>query len=89
MGGASKFGAFMPKPEVAFFNPFKFRAASSRSPGPTSCSTRKPIPFGSHLCASPRAFLPRRGHFVPMRLTNTPLWLYFKSVRSSEKSVKL
>jgi hypothetical protein len=28
-------------------------------------------------------------HLVPMRLRNTPLWLYFKSVRSSEKSVKL
>jgi hypothetical protein len=28
-------------------------------------------------------------HIVPMRLRNTPLWLYFKSVKSSEKSVKL
>jgi hypothetical protein len=32
---------------------------------------------------------PRGRHIVPMRLTNTPLWLYFRSVRSSEKSVKL
>ena len=32
----------------------------------------------------------RRGRYlVAMRLTNTPLWLYFRSVRSSEKSVKL
>lgn len=44
----------------------------------------------------PKAGLPHaarrnatRGHMVPMRLTNTPLWLYFRSVRSSEKSVKL
>jgi hypothetical protein len=28
-------------------------------------------------------------HMVPMRFTNTPLWLYFRSVRSSEKLVKL
>lgn len=28
-------------------------------------------------------------HLVPMRLRNTPLWLYLRSVRSSEKSVKL
>jgi hypothetical protein len=28
-------------------------------------------------------------HIVPIRLTNTPLWLYFRSVKSSEKSVKL
>jgi len=32
---------------------------------------------------------PRECHMVPMRFTNTPLWLYFRSVRSSEKSVKL
>jgi hypothetical protein len=32
---------------------------------------------------------PRGRHIVPIRLTNTPLWLYFKSVRSSEKLVKL
>ena len=32
---------------------------------------------------------PSGPHIVPMRLTNTPLWLYFRSVRSSEKSVKL
>src|SRR5713101_8461630 len=32
---------------------------------------------------------PRGRHMVPMRLRNTPLWLYFRSVRSSEKSVKL
>jgi hypothetical protein len=32
---------------------------------------------------------PNDRHIVPMRLTNTPLWLYFRSVRSSEKSVKL
>jgi hypothetical protein len=32
---------------------------------------------------------PREHHLVPMRLRNTPLWLYFRSVRSSEKSVKL
>ena len=32
---------------------------------------------------------PRGRHIVPMRLTNTPSWLYFRSVRSSEKSVKL
>jgi len=28
-------------------------------------------------------------HFVPIRLTKMPLWLYFRSVSSSEKSVKL
>jgi hypothetical protein len=28
-------------------------------------------------------------HLVPMRLTNMPLWLYLRSVSSSEKSVKL
>ena len=28
-------------------------------------------------------------HFAPTRLKKTPLWLYFKSVRSSEKSAKL
>ena len=32
---------------------------------------------------------PRERHLVPMRLTNTPLWLYFRSVSSSEKLVKL
>ena len=32
---------------------------------------------------------PRGRHRVPMILRNTPLWLYFRSVRSSEKSVKL
>src|SRR6266566_2938389 len=26
---------------------------------------------------------PSDRHIVPMRLTNTPLWLYFRSVRSS------
>jgi len=30
-----------------------------------------------------------RRHLVPIRLTNMPLWLYFRSVSSSEKSVKL
>src|SRR5262245_41632614 len=67
--------------------PFKFRAASSRSPGPTSCKLENQSRLA--VIYAPRAFLPRRRHFVPMRLTNTPLWLYFKSVRSSEKSVKL
>jgi len=28
-------------------------------------------------------------HLVPIRLTNMPLWLYFRSVSSSEKLVKL
>jgi hypothetical protein len=28
-------------------------------------------------------------HLAPMRLKNTPLWLYLRSVRSSEKPVKL
>src|SRR5258708_40369635 len=32
---------------------------------------------------------PRECHMVPMIFTNTPLWLYFRSVRSSEKLVKL
>ena len=32
---------------------------------------------------------PHGRHRVPIKLTNTPLWLYFRSVRSSEKSVKL
>src|SRR5260370_26350895 len=32
---------------------------------------------------------PSDRHIVPMRLRNTPLWLYFRLVRSSEKSVKL
>src|SRR5437867_154231 len=32
---------------------------------------------------------PRGRHLAPMRLTNTPLWLYLRSVRSSEKLVKL
>jgi hypothetical protein len=31
----------------------------------------------------------RKHHLVPIRLTNMPLWLYFRSVSSSEKSVKL
>ena len=31
----------------------------------------------------------REHHLVPIRLTNMPLWLYFRSVSSSEKSVKL
>jgi len=38
-------------------------------------------------------FTPRAGrrgrHIVPMILRNTPLWLYFRSVRSSEKSVEV
>src|SRR5262249_34961245 len=46
------------KPEVAFFDPFNFRVASSRSPGPTSRTTRKLIAFGgSHLM--------RLGHSLP------------------------
>jgi hypothetical protein len=32
---------------------------------------------------------PRGRHIVPMILRNTPLWLYFRSVSSSEKLVKL
>ncbi len=32
---------------------------------------------------------PREFHMVPMIFRNTPLWLYFRSVRSSEKLVKL
>jgi hypothetical protein len=32
---------------------------------------------------------PRGRHILPMRLTKTPLWLYFRSVSSSEKLVKL
>jgi len=32
---------------------------------------------------------PHGRHLVPTILRNTPLWLYFKSVRSSEKLVKL
>ena len=30
-----------------------------------------------------------RHHLVPIRLRNTPLWLYLRSVRLSEKSVRL
>lgn len=32
---------------------------------------------------------PRGRHLVPIRLMNRPLWSYLRSVRSSEKSVKL
>ena len=32
---------------------------------------------------------PRGRHLVTTKLTNTPLWSYLRSVRSSEKSVKL
>jgi hypothetical protein len=31
----------------------------------------------------------RKRHLVATKLKNTPLWLYFRSVRSSEKLVKL
>ena len=31
----------------------------------------------------------RKPHLVAMTLKKTPLWLYLRSVRSSEKSVKL
>jgi hypothetical protein len=31
----------------------------------------------------------RERHLVPIRLMNMPLWLYFRSVSSSEKLVKL
>ncbi len=44
---------------------------------------------GAGLQHAPCPAKPRGRHIVPMRLRNTPLWLYFRSVRSSEKSVKL
>src|SRR6266568_6734295 len=44
------------------------------------------VPYWQHARCPVR---PRGRHMVPMRLRNTPLWLYFRSVRSSEKSVKL
>ena len=55
-----------------------------------------------HICAFHTTFAVRKPdfsmpaaqqslecHMVPTRFTNTPLWLYFRSVRSSEKPVKL
>ncbi len=44
---------------------------------------------GAGLQHAPCPAKSRGRHIVPMRLTNMPLWLYFRSVRSSEKSVKL
>ena len=44
--------------------------------------------FWKALCRR-RHGCPRERYLVPIRLTNMPLWLYFRSVSSSEKSVKL
>src|SRR6266849_1311202 len=56
---------------------------------PTFSPFTQRLLFGSWTPACRRRAKPRGRHMVPMRLTNTPLWLYFRSVRSSEKSVKL
>ena len=45
-------------------------------------------PNDFHSLAQLEAQPPGR-HLVPTKLKNTPLWLYFRSVRSSEKLVKL
>ncbi len=54
------------------------------------------IRLSRNVCCSEAGFQqarcrakPRGRHIVPMRLRNTPLCLYFRSVRSSEKLVKL
>src|SRR5215470_256867 len=52
-----------------------FRRVDSRDRGSPACPSDHGDPRGRYL--------------VPMRLTNMPLWLYFRSVSSSEKSVKL
>jgi hypothetical protein len=47
---------------------------------------RKPFNF---ILVEATTHMPDRRYLVPIRLMNMPLWLYFKSVSSSEKSVKL
>jgi hypothetical protein len=62
---------------------------SSRSSLHGNPSCLRSVLFRLALPLSVIKHMQRERHLVPIKFTNMPLWLYFRSVSSSEKSVKL
>jgi hypothetical protein len=64
----------------------RFFRAARLSPHFDKPCVRKPFDF---ILVEATTHTHDRRYLVPIRLMNMPLWLYFRSVSSSEKSVKL